>query len=116
MILTLGVWISGVTIGDSADELIDWFNHYDTRTKTEKTVDGTIDPYGTAITYDLTYHAITTVYSFMVLTGIMIGGYVFTFNFASFGGPVQACDIEGIDETKYDYISTGVKGLKDGTY
>jgi len=116
-ILAMGVWISAYIIGDTADELLDWFNEYDANTRREaiaKTT-GIYDADGAAFLFDFVYHAITALYSFFVMSAIMIGGYVFAFGFYSFK-PVANCNLATADANAYTGISTGILALNDGTY
>lgn len=78
-VIGIGAWISGLALGDSCAELLGFFDNYDT--KTEASVDGTRDSDGTSITYDLTYHVITTIYTYFVVSAIALGGYIFGFVF-----------------------------------
>merc|ERR1719482_1112004 len=53
-VIGIGAWISGLSLGDSADELLGFFDNYSSKTKTEANdADGDADPDGTAIQYDL---------------------------------------------------------------
>jgi hypothetical protein len=82
-IIGIGAWISGLALGDSCAELLGFFDNYNT--KTEGTDDGltsgTRDPDGTSIVYDLTYHVITTMYTYFVVSAIAVGAYIFGFIF-----------------------------------
>ena len=78
-VIGIGAWISGLALGDSAAELLGFFDNYNT--KQEGTHDGTVDPDGTSITYDLTYHIVTTMYTYFVVSAIAVGGYIFGFMF-----------------------------------
>jgi hypothetical protein len=109
MILALGVWISGWTIADTADELLGWFDKYDDSTDdegTQKQSPFARDATGTSILFDLIFHSVTAVYSLFVLSSIMVGGYIFAFVFASFGGPLGNCDLSSADAA--DYSKDGV--------
>ena len=82
-IIGIGAWISGLALGDSAAELLGFFDNYNT--KQEGSVDGDRDPDGTSITYDLSYHLVTTMYTYFVVSAIAVGGYVFGFVFLGQG-------------------------------
>lgn len=114
----MGIWISGWTLGNSADELLGWYDNYADKTKTEGTdkKTGDVDIDGTAIENDLLYHSITAGYSYVVLTAIMVGGYIFTYNFATFTAPLAACDLENVDKSKYAPIKNGFENLSNGNY
>merc|ERR1712167_492531 len=80
MVIGIGAWISGLALGDSAAELLGFFDNYDSKTKTEATdKDGNVDPDGTAIQYDLAFHFVTLLFSYLTISAIAIGAYVFGF-------------------------------------
>lgn len=77
-VIGIGAWISGLSLGDSAKELLGFFDNYASKTDTEATdKDGDADPDGTAIQYDLGFHFITLIFSYLTISAIAIGGYVF---------------------------------------
>merc|ERR1711907_501875 len=77
-VIGIGAWISGLALGDSAQELLGFFDNYASKTKTEGTdKNGNVDPDGTAIQYDLGFHFITLLFSYVTISAIAIGGYVF---------------------------------------
>merc|ERR1712072_824333 len=80
-VIGIGAWISGLSLGDSAEELLGFFDNYSAHTKSEATkkTDGSSDPDGTAITYDLAFHFVTLLFSYLTISAIAIGGYVFGF-------------------------------------
>jgi len=80
-IIGIGAWISGLALGDSCAELLGFFDNYNT--KQEGTANGasSADADGTSITYDLTYHLVTTMYTYFVVSAIAVGGYIFGFVF-----------------------------------
>merc|ERR1711939_188860 len=76
-VIGIGAWISGLALGDSAEELLGFFDNYSDKTKSEATdKDGNVDKDGTAIEYDLMFHFITLLFSYMTISAIAIGGYV----------------------------------------
>merc|ERR1711998_209224 len=80
MVIGIGAWISGLALGDSAEELLGFFDNYNTKTRTEASDgSGNFDPDGTAIQYDLAFHFITLLFSYMTISAIAIGAYVFGF-------------------------------------
>merc|ERR1711967_208647 len=80
MVIGIGAWISGLALGDSAEELLGFFDNYSDKTKNEATdKDGNVDDDGTAIEYDLMFRFITLLFSYMTISAIAIGGYVFGF-------------------------------------
>ena len=77
-IIGVGAWISGLALGESAHELLGFFDNYSSKTKSEATDnDGYTDPDGTAIIYDLIFHFVTTIFSYCTISLIVIGAYVF---------------------------------------
>merc|ERR1711988_332965 len=80
-VIGIGAWISGLSLGDSAQELLGFFDNYASKTKTEAQdkETGDYDPDGTAIEYDLLFHFITLLFSYMTISAIAIGAYVFGF-------------------------------------
>merc|ERR1712167_111043 len=79
-VIGIGAWISGLSLGDSADELLKFFDEYQDQTKQEASdTDGNKDPDGTAIQYDLGFHFVTLLFSYLTISAIAIGGYVFGF-------------------------------------
>lgn len=118
MVLSMGVMISSWTMGDVADELLNWFNKYQDKTGNEGTTktDNTADLDGTSFEKDLLYHSITTAYSYIVLTAIMVGGYVFTFQFYTFFPVPSDCEITDVSASTYEPIKTGIPLIFEGTY
>merc|ERR1719247_517710 len=80
-VIGIGAWISGLSLGDSAAELLGFFDNYASKTKTEAQDkdSGDYDTDGTAIEYDLGFHFITLLFSYLTISAIAIGGYVFGF-------------------------------------
>jgi len=78
-VIGIGAWISGLSLGDSAQELLGFFDNYSSKTRNEAREKGTFDydPDGTAIEYDLLFHFITLLFSYMTISAIAVGGYVF---------------------------------------
>lgn len=78
-VIGIGAWISGLALGDSAAELLGFFDNYNT--KSEGVNGGTTDPKGTSLTYDLVYHFVTCAYTYFTVSAIAVGGYIFGFMF-----------------------------------
>merc|ERR1719313_346323 len=79
-VIGIGAWISGLSLGDSAGKLLGFFDNYSDKTKTEAAdEDGKYDPDGTAIGYDLGFHFVTLLFSYMTISCIAIGAYIFGF-------------------------------------
>jgi len=84
MVIAMGTWISAYSLGNTVDELIGWFDdwtdpaHNDASKEGNDKDDGDqVGPDGTSLSYDFYYHAITTVYSWLTFTAIMVGGQYF---------------------------------------
>merc|ERR1711898_18581 len=80
-VIGIGAWISGLALGESAQELLGFFDNYDSKTKSEAQDkdSGDYDADGTAIEYDLGFHFITLLFSYLTISAIAIGAYVFGF-------------------------------------
>lgn len=85
-VIGMGAWISGLALGDSAEKLIGYFDEYEDDTHSEaQDKDGNFDTDGTAIQYDLGFHAITLLFSYMTISAIAIGSYVFGYMYLGQG-------------------------------
>merc|ERR1712007_281690 len=80
-VIGIGAWISGLSLGDSAAELLGFFDNYSSKTHSEAQDkdSGDYDADGTAIEYDLGFHFITLLFSYLTISAIAIGAYVFGF-------------------------------------
>jgi hypothetical protein len=84
-IIGIGAWISGLALGDSASELLGWYDNYNTHMEACSNGGSTAgscgiytrDADGTSIIYDLSYHTVTLLYSYAAISAIAVGGYVF---------------------------------------
>ena len=78
-----GNLVSGFTVGDIADELVQWFGQYDNKTGNEGSDKEThkLDPAGTSAENDIYAHMATTLYGFIALAAISLGGNWFIYNF-----------------------------------
>merc|ERR1711907_797238 len=78
-VIGVGAWISGLSLGDSAQELLGFFDNYESKTGNEASdkTTGTVDVDGTAIEYDLGFHFITLLMSYLTISAIAVGGYYF---------------------------------------
>lgn len=109
MIISLGNVITGFTLGDVADELLTWFDEYDNDTKTEGTdkTNGRVDLSGTSAEQDIIQHFVVTIYGFLVLLAISIGGNAFSDSFFAnlfddgFGVTSASCDVTLADASLY---------------
>lgn len=86
MVEAFGFWVAAYALGGNVDELVDFFNHHDDDTDKEASTKKDNDPYvtGSALEFDLLYHSVTTIYTFIVYTFIAVVGAMFRMNFAKF--------------------------------
>lgn len=116
MIAGLGVIISGFSLGDTADELIHWFDEYDDSTDDEGVdkKNGVRDTDGTSSYFDIGYHAGITLYGYITLAAVSVGGYIFAFIFLGFDDQFT-CDLQEdvISESTYAAIFPILKDQKD---
>ena len=92
--------VGGFSLGDTADELIGWFDEYDDHTDNEgsmKKSPFTRDMDGTSAIYDVIYHAVTLMWGMLVFHGIVTGGFIFGFWFMWFDDPKE-CDWDALEE------------------
>merc|ERR1712139_33417 len=75
-IIGVGAWVSGLALGDSANELITWYQNYNPAQEATGT-HSSADTRGTSIVYDLSYHTVTLLYTYFAVSAIAVGGYVF---------------------------------------
>lgn len=85
-VIGVGAWISGLALGDSANKLLGFFDNYDSKTKTEATDDRD----GIAIRYDLGFHFVTLLFSYMTISAIAVGSFLFGYNYLGQGDLTQA--------------------------
>lgn len=118
MILAFGTWISAYVIGQTADELLGFFDQYSNDTgnegKDKKT--GDLDPDGTSIEFDLLYHSIIAAYAYVALSAMMLGANWFVMAF----DPLKVilppdCDLS-VSASTYAAIKNGVPTIRDMTY
>ena len=76
-VIGVGAWISGLALGESAHELLGFFDNYTDKTINEATGPNGTDPDGTAIIYDLVFHFVTLLFSYVTISAIVVGSYVF---------------------------------------
>lgn len=118
MILAFGTWISAYTIGQSAGELVGFYDQYSDDTNKEGTdkETGKRDPRGTAFAEDILYQTITAAYSYVVLSAMMVGGYWFFMNFNAYTVGLGDCDLDNVSLGTYSNIKSLVPTLRDMTY
>lgn len=91
--------IGGYSIGETTDQLISWFDNYTTDRTKEACQNGTLnddtcylnDDSGTSLGYDSIYHFLTIAGSYGLFFAITIGGYIFSFVYATITEPAE-CD------------------------
>jgi len=93
-VIGVGAWISGLSLGDSAQELLGFFDNYEGKTGSEATdkTTGDRDVDGTAIEYDLGFHFITLLMSYLTISAIAVGGYYFGYTYLG----QDASDLEAL--------------------
>jgi hypothetical protein len=107
--------ISGVNLGDIADEAISWVPYYDDDTKSEGTdkVNGDRDADGTAANVDVPLHLVTGIAG-MFLFGMMgIISYFFAFEFYNMGDDDFTCDFSAADASTYAAVGDILKTTVD---
>jgi hypothetical protein len=76
--LLVSTYYSAYSIGETVDNLIGWMDDWDDKEDNEAT--GSITP-GTAISYDLNYHAVTVVLGWFLYNFIIFFGHVYASNY-----------------------------------
>lgn len=95
MVAGMGVLISGYSLGETANELVSWFNEYDDNENIEAyiTEDRDFESPGTSAGWDIGLHIGTGVMGSLVLAAISLGGQIFAFVFTSFDDELE-CDFQ----------------------
>lgn len=96
MVAGVSTLISAYALGESADELVAYFDDYSDDTNKEgddKTDSSNKDPAGTAAQNDIGLHLITTLYGYFVLGAIATGGFIFANQFLGFDDTFE-CDLQ----------------------
>lgn len=93
--------IGGFALGDTADNLLTWWDSYEDNTKTEGRDKETnkLDADGTAVEYDFLYHYLTMVFGYITFGTIAAGGFWFMNNFMK-TGPAQNCDLNSMNSSQ----------------
>lgn len=76
--------IGAYSLGDTANELITWFDQYADDTKSEgdeKKDPSKVDPNGTSAKYDIIYHYVTLAMGYILFSMITFGGHAFAMEF-----------------------------------
>lgn len=97
MIAGLMSIIGGFALGDTADNLLTWWDAYadDERKEGSNKETGKVDPDGTSAEYDFLYHYITMAFGYITFGTIAAGGFWFMNNFMKVG-PAQNCKTDGV--------------------
>lgn len=87
--------ISGVALGEIADDVIKFFDEYDDKTNDEASDknSGDTDAAGTAAQNDILYHLATHFYGLLVLATVSLGGYIFMMTHTNFNDEFD-CDFD----------------------
>jgi len=88
-VIGVGAWISGLALGDSANKLLGFFDEYEDDTHSEASNGSTVDPDGTAIQYDLGFHFVTLLFSYMTISAIAVGAYIFGYMYLGQGDAAE---------------------------
>lgn len=94
MIVGTTTLIGAFSLGDTANELITWFDAYaddTTQEGDEKKTPSNRDPAGTSAKYDIIYHYVTLAMGYMLFTVITFGGHMFVMNFMEYTDEME-CD------------------------
>jgi hypothetical protein len=93
--------ISGVALGEVANELLHYFDAYDDKTNSECS-DSSCDTKGTSVQYDVIInHLVTVFYGQFVLGAISLGGYIFMLSYTSLDDEFDCEFEEGVDFNSY---------------
>lgn len=104
MIVGTTAVIGGYSLGDTANELITWFDQYadDTKKEGDEKKDASkVDPDGTSAMYDIIYHYVTLAMSFVLFTEIGFGGHLFAMEFMKWNDDI-VCDFDIFDNATID--------------
>lgn len=88
-VIGVGAWISGLALGDSANKLLGFFDEYEDDTHSEASNGSDVDPDGTAIQYDLGFHFVTLLFSYMTISAIAVGAYIFGYMYLGQGDAAE---------------------------
>jgi len=116
----LATIISGVSLGDTAEQMISWFDRYDTTHKNEacdqrndSNVCDPLDTAGTAAGWDIGAHLTSVFYGQWVLGMISIGAWIFFFSFIGFDDDFDCEFVDGITQSRYLPLFAEVVKMKD---
>lgn len=117
MTIAMGTWISAYSLGNTVDELIGWFDDWTDPAHNDASKEGSdkddgdqVGPDGTSLSYDFYYHAITTVYSWLTFTAIMVGGQYFGQTYFAFK-PADNCDLTETNKSLYSGVPAQIASI-----
>lgn len=100
--------IGAFSLGDTAGQLITWFDEYADDTKSEasdKKTPSDVDPNGTSAKYDIVYHYSTLAMGYMLFSVITFGGHMFGMHFMEYADEIE-CDRNMFDDaTKAELLA-----------
>lgn len=93
--------IGGFALGDTADNLLTWWDSYSTKDRNEgqDKDTGKFDPDGTAAEYDFLYHYVTMIFGYLTFGTIAAGGFIFAFTYMK-AGPAVNCDLNAMNSSQ----------------
>ena len=74
-IVGIGAWVSCITLGDSAEQLLGFYDNYNPKIEGSTDLLGQ-DIDGTSIIYDLSYVTVTLLWHFFVTVAMAAGAYI----------------------------------------
>jgi hypothetical protein len=102
MVIGLASIVAGFSLGDVADQLLAWWDSYSTKTwfEGQDKDTGKYDTDGTAAEYDYYYHWGVLGVSYLLFSGITIGGYWFGLQFMKWSDPTEElCQLGKVSST-----------------
>lgn len=106
MVVGVNTLIGAFALGDVADNLITWYDHYadDTKTEGDAKDTGVVDLDGTAAKHDILYHYITLGMGYMLFSVIAFGGHYFGMQHMNYLDTIE-CDLNLYDDaTKQEML------------
>lgn len=105
LVVAIATYYAAYSIGETVDDLIGWFDEFDDKTGKEGDDKDTNakDIAGTSLLTDLQYHAVTTVYTWLVFTWIILGSNLFAMEFLGFKR-LAGCNLDNVNESYYEPV------------
>lgn len=93
--------VGGFALGDTADNLLTWWDNYATKDRNEGSdkESGKLDADGTAADYDFLYHYLTMVMGYITFGTITAGGFIFMEKYMT-AGPAKNCDLNVMNSSQ----------------